>query len=36
MSNDFKALKKALVKGGSIPKNLNKEAFDKWTYENVI
>jgi hypothetical protein len=35
LSNDFKALKKALVKGGSIPKNLNKKAFDKWTYQDL-
>jgi hypothetical protein len=35
LTNDFKALKKALVKGGSIPKNLNKKAFDKWTYQDL-
>lgn len=31
----LKLSKKALVKGGSIPKNLNKKAFDKWTYQDL-
>ena len=35
LSNDFKALKKALVKSGSIPKNLNKKAIGKWTHQDV-
>ena len=35
LSNDFKALKKALVKSGGIPKNLNKKAFDNWTYQDI-
>jgi hypothetical protein len=35
LSNDFKALKKALVKSGTLPKNLNKKAVGNWTYQDV-
>ena len=35
MMNDFNALKKELIKSGSIPKNLKKKAIDNFTYEDV-
>ena len=35
LSNDFKALKKALVESGTIPKNLNKKALDNFTFQDI-
>jgi hypothetical protein len=35
MINDFKALKKQLVKEGLIPKDLNKKAFGEYTLQDV-
>jgi len=36
LMNDFRALKKELVKSGAIPKNLKKKAIDNFTQEDIV